>query len=145
MTKKVEKAIAYIIRNRELLVFIHEEDTSPIDQSGLQVPAGTIKPGETPEVAVLREAQEETGLRNLKVVKYLGKAEYDIRPYTNEVHNRHFFQLTVDDNVQDEWTHMETGSESGRRYSFKLYWVPIRRGHTLAAGQGAMLARLVNL
>lgn len=142
MTKKVEKVVAYIIRNRQLLVFIHEEDKNPVDESGLQVPAGTCKPRELPQDAVLRETQEETGIQNLKIVKYLGKAEYDIRPYANETHMRHFFQLAIEGSVEDEWEHVET-SGNDNKHSFKFYWIPIKRGHALAAGQGAMLGRIV--
>jgi NUDIX domain len=45
---------------------------------------------------VLREAEEETGLAALRIVRYLGEADYDMRPYTNAVHHRHFFHLAVD-------------------------------------------------
>ncbi|MFB7470596.1 NUDIX domain-containing protein [Kitasatospora sp. NPDC056184] len=31
------------------------------EEVGIQVPAGSIRPGETPEAAALREAREETG------------------------------------------------------------------------------------
>ena len=42
MTELVEKAFAYITRDDELLVFRHVD--SP--EAGIQVPAGTIEPGE---------------------------------------------------------------------------------------------------
>ncbi|MFF3677585.1 NUDIX domain-containing protein [Streptomyces sp. NPDC002120] len=32
------------------------------EEVGIQVPAGSIRPGKTPEAAALREAREETGL-----------------------------------------------------------------------------------
>jgi 8-oxo-dGTP pyrophosphatase MutT (NUDIX family) len=38
----------------------------------LQVPGGGIAPGESPEEAVVREVAEETGLTNVRVVRYLG-------------------------------------------------------------------------
>lgn len=142
MTKKVEKVVAYIVQNHKLLVFIHEDDKNPIDESGLQVPAGTCKSGELPKDAVLREVQEETGLQNFKIVKYIGKATYDVRPYANEVHNRHFFVLSIEGSIQEEWTHIET-SGNGKRHPFRFYWIPMKRGHVLAAGQGAMLGRVI--
>lgn len=57
-----EKVVAYVVRDDRLVVFIHEDDTDPVRQSGLQVPAGTCESQETPSQAVLREAHEETGL-----------------------------------------------------------------------------------
>lgn len=43
--------------------------------AGLQLPAGSIDPGEAPEVAALREAAEESGLTRLRLVQKLGVAE----------------------------------------------------------------------
>ena len=40
--------------------------------AGIQIPAGTVEAHETPDVAVLREASEETGLSGLTISHYLG-------------------------------------------------------------------------
>lgn len=59
---------------RELLVFQHPT-------AGVQLPAGTIEPGETPQAAVLREVAEETSLTTVEIVRYLGMMtmeEHDI-------------------------------------------------------------------
>jgi 8-oxo-dGTP pyrophosphatase MutT (NUDIX family) len=40
--------------------------------ASIQLPAGTVEAGETPEQAVLREAYEETGLQPLTILEYLG-------------------------------------------------------------------------
>ena len=42
-----QKVVRYIVHKERLLVFAHRD--APWDESGLQVPAGTIKPGESPE------------------------------------------------------------------------------------------------
>ena len=55
----VEKAVCYITRDRRILVFEHPG----APDAGIQVPAGTIEPGEDPARAALREAAEESGLR----------------------------------------------------------------------------------
>ena len=52
---------------RELLVFRHDNPAA-----GVQVPAGTVDPGEPPDRAVLREAWEESGLAALRIVRPLG-------------------------------------------------------------------------
>ena len=134
--------VAYIIRDGRLAVFFHEDDASPLFESGLQVPAGTVEDGESPEEAVLREVVEETGLATVRVVRYLGDAEYDMRPYADAVHIRHFFHLTVDGPVPEDWRHTERGSGADTPRAFRFSWLPIHRGHVLAAGLGTMLGRL---
>jgi 8-oxo-dGTP pyrophosphatase MutT (NUDIX family) len=65
----VGKVSALIVRpagaGHELLLFQHAH-------AGIQIPAGTIEPGETPEQAVLREAAEETGLTQFSAPQPLG-------------------------------------------------------------------------
>lgn len=62
-------------RGEELLLFRHP-------YAGIQLPAGTIEEGETPEQAALREAYEETGLTGLTLGRYLGMEEYRCPPTT---------------------------------------------------------------
>lgn len=63
------KVTAFILRTApagdELLLFKHP-------YAGIQIPAGTIEPDETPEIAVRREAAEETGLTAFASVQALG-------------------------------------------------------------------------
>jgi len=70
--KVVEKVTAFVTREtaggRLLLVFRH-----PLN--GIQLPAGTVELGESPETAVMREAREETGLDGLRLVRPLGMLE----------------------------------------------------------------------
>ncbi|WP_406460342.1 NUDIX domain-containing protein [Streptomyces sp. NBC_00111] len=51
--------------------------------------------GGTPEVAALREAGEETGLSDFKIVRKLGVAEYDMSPYRFELQRRHVCHLEL--------------------------------------------------
>ncbi len=68
----VEKVTALITRpsaeGQDLLLFEHPH-------AGIQIPAGTVEEGETPEAAVLREVLEETGLVPLTSPRFLGVAE----------------------------------------------------------------------
>ncbi|MDE0041029.1 MAG: NUDIX domain-containing protein [Candidatus Poribacteria bacterium] len=75
MSSVVEKVTAFVTRERngvnELLLFRHPT-------AGLQIPAGTVEKGETPETAVTREVYEETGLRDVKIEKSLGCIENEL-------------------------------------------------------------------
>ncbi|MCA1720398.1 MAG: NUDIX domain-containing protein [Actinobacteria bacterium] len=83
---RVRKAFAYITRGDCLLVFHHRD--VPLEEAGVQVPAGTVRDDEPLAAAALREAVEETGLEDLTFVRYLGTSDYDVRPGRNEVHER---------------------------------------------------------
>lgn len=123
-------------------MFLHADDDG-FDQSGLQVPAGTVKAGEALEAAVLREAVEETGLDGLRVERYLGSSEFDMRPYADAIHVRHFFHLSVGEaDVPERWFSQERGSGDSEPIRFECYWLPLDRCHVLAAGQSALLGRL---
>lgn len=139
---RAEKVVAYVVRGDHLAVFVHEDDADPVRESGLQVPAGTCEPHETPSQAVLREAGEESGLMGLRIVRYLGDAEYDMRPYANAIHHRHFFHLAVDGFVPDEWSVVEQHGPSQQPPMFRFSWLPVRQAHVLAGGQGALLGNL---
>lgn len=137
-----QKVVAYIVRDGCILAFLHEEDRNPVLDSGLQVPAGTVEPGESPESAVLREAFEETGLDGLSVVRHVG-TDHPHWP-GNPPQVRHFFELAVD-TAPDEWTHVERdGRATGSGHRFQLFWLPIEKAALLAAGQGMFAAVLTD-
>jgi len=56
-------------------------------------PKGHIEKGEKPEVAAVREAGEETGLRKLKVVKLLDKIDYWFKQKGELFHKFVYFYL----------------------------------------------------
>lgn len=72
MGVEVGKVTAFITRDtdrrRELLVFTHPD-------AGVQLPGGIMEAGETPEIAMLREVREETGLTAVKIVAQLETIE----------------------------------------------------------------------
>ena len=60
MTKIVAKAL---VRNSEgLYLVLHRGNTHPRFPGHIDFPGGEVESKETPEVAVMREIQEETGL-----------------------------------------------------------------------------------
>jgi 8-oxo-dGTP pyrophosphatase MutT (NUDIX family) len=135
-----EKVVCYVVRNERLLVFRHCDYSD--EEVGIQVPAGTIDSGETPEQAALREAREETGLDGFTIVRKLGVTEYDITPYRHEIQRRHVFQLALDGEAPERWMSQEThdGAQSPTR--FECFWIDLRAAHVLQSGQGALIGRL---
>lgn len=148
VTIYTDRAVAYVVRSdRQLLVNVHADEERPWEDSGLQVPSGGILTSETPEQGVLREVAEETGLTNVRMVKYLGSMDWDLRPYMDMIAHRHFFHLTVGGPVKDEWNHWEMGGphelpRADGGVPFRHYWMPIAECHVLAGGLSAMLGRL---
>lgn len=155
MTGTRRKAFAYITSlttsgttglttsRKRLLVF--SQPLSP--EAGIQVPAGTIGDDESPPVAVLREAREETGLTSLTLVTLLGRQEFDARPFgRDEIHDRWFFHLTCEQETPARWRHDEDdpADRSGEVIPFDLFWVDLPDGvPPLMAGHDRFLPDLI--
>ena len=117
----MRKVVAYITSGRRLLVFSHPH----LPEAGIQVPAGTIEPGEPPERAVMREALEETGLPRLRLRVCLGARDFDSAAYGgDEIQRRHFFHLELEGDAPERWRHFERyPSEGGTEpIEFELFW-----------------------
>ncbi|MGY6497163.1 MAG: NUDIX hydrolase [Microcella sp.] len=139
--RRVPKVVAYVARDKNLLVFTH--DDVPIEVAGVQVPAGTVEPGEDPANAVVREVWEETGVKT-RIVADLGVEHYDVWPSKAELHERHFFLLEpIGTDVPVRWAAGEMNpSEGGARQSWTCWWIPLEQAHVLCAGFGAKLGAL---
>lgn len=115
----VRKACAYITRNggSELLVF-----RGP-DHDGLQIPKGTVEPGETPAAAVRREIAEESGLAvdsaHPLVADVWTRRRAPLKKYV-----RHFFHADVEE-PRDEWTHVVAGDGPERGSTFEFFWTDL--------------------
>lgn len=135
-----EKVLVYVVRDEQLLVLRHTEYS--YEEVGIQVPAGSIRSGETPEDAALREAREETGLHEFEIVRKLGEVEYDISPYRFEIQRRHVFQLKLTEETPARWKSQEDHDGEREPTHFECFWIPLVAAHILQAGQGALLGRL---
>lgn len=146
--KTKHKVFGYITRANQLLVFSHTDHPD----AGIQIPAGTVENNETIEEAIIREASEETGLKDISIVKFLGKTEY-LNENNNELYIRHFFHLKCSDEKLnlDKWEHGEKNSiehftDIDRVYGmirFSFYWVDIANAdNVLNSGHGAMLKKI---
>ncbi|WP_396906972.1 NUDIX domain-containing protein [Mycolicibacterium phlei] len=138
----VRKVVGYVVQDEQLLVFAH--DDVPLEVAGIQVPAGSVEPGEEPADAVVREVAEETGI-DVRVVASLGTGEFDVWPSKPEVHERHFFQLEPIQPVRDvRWAAGEDRpSDGGGAQSWTCFWIPLTQGHVLCAGFSARLGQVV--
>lgn len=138
-----DKVLAYITHGADLLVFRHPD----FPEAGIQVPAGTIEVGEAPDMAVMREAHEETGLINLVMKGFLGKCYYDMSPWGGDPsQNRYFFHLDLTGDVQPTWRHSETNSGKSEPIAFEFFWVRMPdEVPELIAGHGQMLSALIAL
>lgn len=139
---RIAKVVAYVTRvgaggESELLVFEHRD----FPDAGVQVPAGTVDEGEGIEEALLREVEEETGIRGCRIVRKLAVYDWE-HPETHNVHERHVFQLEAPEGVANEWMWVETSGgavSEDEGYVFVFRWVPLEGEVDLIAGFGDYL------
>lgn len=144
MPKEVEKVLAYITRFTKgtMQVLVFEQVDAP--EAGVQVPAGTVEPGESLEEALLREIQEESGLSIDGVPQFLGRFAW-FREDRHEIHHRNVFHIHLAMPSRDEWTHVVSGDGEDRKMVFQFYWLEIETAQQiLAADQGSSLPLLAS-
>ena len=134
------RVFTYITRGDQLLVldYVDRRYIQP------QIPGGTVREGELPERAAVREAQEETGLHSLELVRFLGAFDRDLADIgRKEIITAWFFHLRTDEPTPTSWRHFESDpSEGGGPVELELYWVPIADIPVLGGIDSAMLQEL---
>lgn len=118
------KAHAYITRRGdevvELLVFAHRHNPD----AGVQVPGGTLDPGETAIEALHRELFEESGLTALEVIRPLG-----VRVLPSPIHGDpvryHAFHLVGQSELPDGWVHTVSAGEDDLGLAFEYFWLSL--------------------
>ncbi len=138
---RVGKVLCYVVRDRRLLVFRHRDHPD----AGLQVPAGTLHPGEDPQAGAIRETEEETGRRGFAVVTKLGTYDHEFHDSfrghaRHELHERHVFHIGPPPDLPESWSHL--AEEGDGDFWFEFSWVPIGPDLVLAGDQHALLGRL---
>jgi 8-oxo-dGTP pyrophosphatase MutT (NUDIX family) len=133
MATRRARVLAYVTREREggtqLLVFDQLGDP----ESGTQVPAGRLEPGESLEEGLRRELHEEAGLERVRIVRELpilgdwaAGSEYD----------NHAFEVRVDgDEPPDSWEHVVHGDGDDAGMVFLYRWVAVEPGLDLWGGR----------
>ncbi len=132
------KVLAYLTRQRngtmQLLVFKHRD----FPEAGVQIPAGTVEPGETVEAALFREVAEESGVQNPVLVSKL--AEHFEADWNQ---TRHIFHLLAPDDTPENWSHTVQGNGEDNGMVFEYYWVDLTDQATLAGNQHRWLSHLL--
>jgi ADP-ribose pyrophosphatase YjhB (NUDIX family) len=136
------KVYAYITQGDQFLVFRHVD----FPEAGLQVPGGTVQPGEPLRDAVMREAFEETGLAELEIVAELGETWFVMDDFERpgEIHHRHFFHMRAATVLPATWRHEERDpADGGPPILFEFFWTPLAGASALLiADLGALCQRL---
>lgn len=116
------KVLAYITRERggrtELLVFNQRDHP----EAGLQVPAGTVEPGEPIEHALWREVAEEAGLTAAELRLARRLVEHP-EPEWDQV--RHVFHLAASVDLPEAWTHLVQGAGEDAGMAFVYHWATL--------------------
>lgn len=119
------KAYVYLTCGSELLVFEEADHHNP----DLQVPGGTLDPGESYLQGAMREFAEETGL-SLDIA-FESFADQDRRVKNvpgslDGLHRRRHFHGVVREKPAEEWEHFEMSpSAGGPPIRFRLFWVDV--------------------
>ncbi len=141
--EKMRKVVVYATHRRRLLVFTQPD----FPDAGLQVPGGTVEPGETLEEAAGREFYEETGLRSVEKLTLLGHRDHTYRTVRPpQLHQRAFFHMKLPGTpLPEAWEHVEktphaastvTGAQPIR---FALHWRDLGEPFTLVGELDAFL------
>lgn len=112
-----EKALCFVVRGNQLLVFEHVPDGG----AGVQVVAGGVELGEAPEQAAIRELLEESGLRlesPLHLVSYRWEAQLPER-FTCQV--CHAYAFTAPGHLPDTW------EQHADNHLFRFRWADIKQ------------------
>ena len=115
------KVLAYVTHGDRLLLFRHP--TAP--EAGIQVIGGSLKAGEQPADAVIREAREESGLTDLVPLGPLGEATRNMADFGgDETHHRSFFHLRCTSEPPATWQHEEQDPSDGSPAPilFEFFW-----------------------
>ncbi|CAA2106978.1 NUDIX domain-containing protein [Variovorax paradoxus] len=117
------KACACMVDSRgRLLVFRHPED------GNMQLPKGTIEPGESPEVAVRRELLEESGIDYAGPLQSLGTLDRECEAGVEGNTHRHpqlwhLFLMRAEGRLPETFLHTATGSPEEEGLVFLFRWL----------------------
>jgi 8-oxo-dGTP pyrophosphatase MutT (NUDIX family) len=134
------KVLIYLLRPAagpsEVLVFQHRD----YPEAGVQVPAGTVEPGEDVAATAYREVLEESGLGAERV--HLVQKLTDF-PEPQWQQHRHVFLFRPLVPLPDTWSHTVHGHGEDEGMVFNFYWLPATPQLVLAGEQHRLLGLAV--
>lgn len=133
---RAQKAVVYITRGDQLYVFRHENP-----EPGMQVPKGSIQPGEMPLEAAIREAYEESGLK-FEHMHALGEVDMSDTLWRDE--HWHVFWAEAPQETPDTFLHQVTGDGEDSSMTFFYFLTPLEKPD-LDWNMGVLLHRVVEL
>ncbi|MEK1933926.1 MAG: NUDIX domain-containing protein [Pararhizobium sp.] len=135
------KVLIYATRKDFLLVF----DEPDFSEVALQVPGGTIEPGENVLAAARREFVEETGILCTSPFALLATDDYRFVRSEREIwHRRSYFHIELASELRETWIHNEmTPFSGGPPIRFRFFWMRIEHAALkLGYGMEQHLARI---
>lgn len=136
----VSKAHIYLTQGTSLLVFDHID----FPEEPPQIPGGSIERGESPLAGARRELLEETGISELASIEALGVYRFDMRPWRNDIEERHVWHALAAGELPETWDWSELHSGDGEpEIRFRFRWVDLSQNDPgLAVGQGQLISQL---
>lgn len=119
--KTVIKVVGYIIQpneksENEILGFLS------VPGVPYRFVGGNVDPGEEIEDALFREVEEESGLKELKIIRKLGVRRY-YKEYIDANVERHDYLLTPLNKLPEFWEHSGTGGGGDDGLVFRYKWL----------------------
>jgi 8-oxo-dGTP diphosphatase len=116
-----QRVVAYVTRERDGRTELLTIQAEKHPEDGVQVPAGRLDHGETLEEGLIRELDEETGLRNARIVRELPDFE---ATYENFCEN-HAFHLVAEEDTPEAWRHEVQGLGTDSGLIHLCRWLPL--------------------
>ena len=114
-----EKVGAFIVRrlDERPQLFLYSRRYDP--NAPLQTPGGGVRDGETPEQALWREVEEETGYGPMPIIRKIGVSE---TPWLFRTVKRHCY-LIDGTGLPESWVHTVSGDgiDQGEVYHYSWY------------------------
>ncbi|MCK3864854.1 NUDIX domain-containing protein [Pseudomonas sp. B329] len=108
---EADKSCPVVLRGRETLEILAFEH--PL--AGFQLVKGSVEPGESSDLAAVRELKEEAGIQST-VGRHLGQRRCIVTGYTWAFHECHVAQ-----DLPDTWMHF---AEDDGGHEFRFFWHP---------------------